>query len=331
MSMNQVYSIHSDFYYVKCGNSILECKLREVLKKRKTQVCTGDFVELEGNIIKSTLERKNFLKRPSVANIDKVAVVSALKEPELDFTQLDRYLTFFKYHNIPAILCFNKEDLNDDTHLKGKIEEIYKLLGYGIFFTSARLGIGIEEFQKSIKGQTVVLAGQSGVGKSSILNAIHPSFNLKTSEVSQKHGRGVHTTRHCEIIEFNDIKIVDTPGFSQLRFDFLMPRELDGFFNDIKKYKENCKFSDCLHDESQNAASCAVIKNMENIHSSRYESYLTFLSETKEHKAKVTYNGTKVESKVKSSGGQLRVKINNKKRADARNTTNQKIKKELDR
>lgn len=328
--MAQIYSIHSDFYYVKTENGILECRLREILKKQKVQVSVGDFVELEeGNVISAILPRRNFLKRPSVANLDKVIVVSALKEPALDFIQLNRYLTFFKYHNIPAVLCFNKEDLNEDECMQGEIEDIYKPLGYELLFTSALNGHGIDKFIESIKNQTVALCGQSGVGKTSILNAINPEFKLKIGEISQRHGRGTHTTRHCEIMEFGNIKIVDTPGFSQLRFDFMLPHELSDYFEEIKQYKNGCKFNNCLHDESQNESTCNVIRNIESINLSRYESYLAFLEETKEHKTRVTYESTKIESSTKSTGGALRAKISSKKRTAGRNTSNQKIKREM--
>lgn len=336
--MNQVYSIHSDFYYVKQDLSdvsdnyaqengeILECKLREILKKQKVQVVTGDYVELEDNVITGICKRKNFLRRPAVANLDKVIVVSAVKEPELDLIQLNRYLTFFKYHNVPVTLCFNKEDLNDDEYLDDKIEDIYKPLGYELHFMSALKGIGTEKFKNSIKGKSVALCGQSGVGKSSILNAINPELKLKVSEVSQKHGRGTHTTRHCEILEFEDYKIVDTPGFSQLKFDFLLPNELGDCFDEIKKFKKDCKFKDCLHNETQNENTCAIIKNIENINTSRYESYLEFLEEAQQYKTQVTYGGKKVESSTKQSGGKVLAKISNRKRTQSRNTSNQKIK-----
>ena len=125
MAQGQIYKIHSDFYYVAAGGETFECKIREVLKKQKEKILVGDFVEFENGHITKVLPRKNFIKRPSVANIDQVIIVSALKEPDLDLHQLNRYIAFAKYFDIPAVLCFNKEDLKWDKHLKDKIKKIY--------------------------------------------------------------------------------------------------------------------------------------------------------------------------------------------------------------
>jgi ribosome biogenesis GTPase len=331
--MAQVYFIHSDFYYVKepAGGEILECRLREILKKQKAKVMCGDYVELEeNNTIKAILPRKNSISRPAVANLDKVVVTSAYKMPDLDFIQLNRYLTFLKYHNIPAMLCFNKEDLNEDDGFEARMRKIYEPLGYELFFTSAIENVGIENFKNALNGLAIALCGQSGVGKSSVLNAINPNFKLKTGDISPKQGRGTHTTRHCQIFEFDGIKIVDTPGFSRLGFDFLLPQELGDYFEEIKQYKHGCKFGDCLHDTSQSEDSCNVLKNIDNIEVSRYESYLAFLKETKEYKTQVTYGSQKVESSQKSTGGELRAKISSKKRTGGRNTAKQRMKKEID-
>ena len=140
-------------------------------------------------------------------------------------------------------MCFNKNDLSEDDKTIEKVFSIYQPLGYDILFTSALEGYGIDEFKDLLRGKTSVLCGSSGVGKSSLINAVCPGMNLRTKEVSEKTQRGTHTTRHCEIISIDEeSRIVDTPGFSNLKFDFLMPNEVDLLFDEIAKYKRECKF-----------------------------------------------------------------------------------------
>jgi ribosome biogenesis GTPase len=259
MNQGQVFKIHSDFYYVD-GQ---ECKAREILKKRKEKIFTGDIVEFENGVIERILPRKNFIPRPACANIDQIVIVSALDNTDL--TQLDRYIAFARYYQIPVKLCFNKDDLSH-----GNFPAVYK--DYDTAMTSAIEHTGLEEFFKLLEGKTSVLCGNSGVGKSSLINALNPVLKLKTGAVSEKTNRGTHTTCHCEIIKLNNACIVDTPGFSNLKFDFLTPREVSGLF---EEFPAGCKFSDCLHISEDG---CAVRGN---VPQSRYESYLTFVEEAR--------------------------------------------------
>lgn len=328
MAQGQIYKIHSDFYYVAAGSETFECKIREVLKKQKEKILVGDFVEFENGHITKVLPRKNFIKRPSVANIDQVIIVSALKEPDLDLHQLNRYIALAKYFDIPAVLCFNKEDLKWDKHLKDKIKKIYEPLGYKIAYTSATEHKGIKAFEKILEGRTSVLCGNSGVGKSSLINAINPDLHLKTKRVSEKTRRGTHTTRHSEIININDnSRIVDTPGFSNVRFNFILPADVDLLFSDIALYRDECKYSDCLH---INEDGCNVLDNINKIDPSRYESYLEFINEAKEYKDKIKFEGNKEEHTKKVVHNRTFAKISGKKRLSARNTQKQKIYKEYE-
>ncbi len=328
MTQGQIYKIHSDFYYVVSDGGTFECKIREVLKKQKEKILVGDFVEFDNGHIVKILPRKNFIKRPSVANVDQIIIVSALKEPDLDLHQLNRYIALAKYFNIPAILCFNKEDLKWDRHLKDKIKKIYEPLGYRIAYTSATEHKGIKAFEKILEGKTSVLCGNSGVGKSSLVNAVNPELNLKTKKISEKTQRGTHTTRHSEIIPINEnSRIVDTPGFSNVRFDFILPADVDLLFDDIVCYRDGCKYSDCLH---INEDGCNVLENIDKIDESRYESYLAFIDEAKEYKEKVKYEGRKQEYSKKVINNKTIAKISDRKRQSSRNTIKQNIYKEIE-
>lgn len=326
----QVFKIHSDFYWVqstiKEDCTVFECKLRANLKKQKENVFVGDFVEIDEindnskqAVISKLLPRKNYIPRPKVANIDKLIIVSAIKEPDLDFEQLNRYISLAKYHNIQPILCFNKEDLANNTDVVEKVFEIYEPLGFEIYFTSAKENIGIEDIEEIMKNNLCAFAGASGVGKTSLINAISCDFTLKTGAVSEKTKRGTHTTRHCEIIK---IKIddsygllVDTPGFSYLNFDFILPKDIENLFPEIKKYSTECKFKDCLH---INEIGCAVINNINNINTSRYESYCKFVEEAKNYKEKIKKEGYKKETTSKISGNKNLTKVSIKKRQQSR-------------
>lgn len=326
--IGQIYKIHSDFYYVDNGEQYIECKIREVLKKQREKIFVGDFVEFENGVITSIIERKNFIKRPSVANIDQIIIVSALKEPDLDLHQLNRYIALAKYYNIDTVLCFNKDDLHWEKSLSRKIKGIYESLGYKIVYTSATEHRGIKNFEKLLEGKISVLCGNSGVGKSSLVNAVNPNLNLRTKKISEKTQRGTHTTRHCEIIKINDTsRIVDTPGFSNVKFDFVLPKDVDTLFDDISKYNENCKYSDCLH---INEDGCNVLAHIYEIDETRYESYLAFVDEAREYKERIKYEGKKQENHKKIINDKQVAKISGKKRQSARNTLKQKIYDEIE-
>ncbi len=324
----QIYKIHSDLHHVKSDGQFFECKIREVLKKQRQSILVGDFVEFDDGVIYKILPRNTFIKRPSVANVDQIVVVSALKQPDLDFHQLNRYIALAKYYKIPVVLCFNKEDLGLDDNSQDKIVSIYGDLGYKIVFTSALEKKGIEDFRKLLNSKISALCGNSGVGKSSLINALNPNVHLKTKAVSEKLNRGTHTTRHCEIVPLDETtSIVDTPGFSNVRFDFILPHDVDLLFEEMLPYRDFCKYGNCLH---INEDGCAVLQNIDNIDETRYSSYVEFVNEAFEYKEKIKYNGKKEETAQKVKNNKAFVKISAKKREASRNTKKQMIYKEIE-
>ena len=250
--IGRVIKIFSDFYYIETELGIIEAKLRTVVKKQKNDVYTGDYVELEQidqnsmqAFISRVVNRKNLITRPKVANISQVIIVSALKEPDLNFEQLNRYIAHCEYHKITPVLCFNKEDIDAFDDLKAEIIDLYIPLGYQVIFTSALEKTGLEEIKPILKQNTSILCGASGVGKSSLINAILNTSKLRTLPVSDKTKKGVHTTRHCELIELEpDSFIVDTPGFSHLKFDFILPYEVKNLFVEMRNNVSTCKYKD---------------------------------------------------------------------------------------
>lgn len=334
--IGRVIKIFSDFYYVETELGVVEAKLRTVIKKQKSEVYTGDFVELEQfdensmqAFISNILERKSLISRPKVANVSQVIIVSALKEPELNFEQLNRYIAHCEYHKLTPILCFNKEDIDSFDDLKAYIIDMYIPLGYQVIFTSALEKTGIEELKPFLKDNTSILCGASGVGKSSLINAILNDSRLRTLPVSDKTKKGVHTTRHCELIELEDKKsfIVDTPGFSHLKFDFMLPYDIKNLFVEMQNKDLACKYKDCLHISEDGCAYREITNNMSEI---RYESYKKFVAEAKEYEEKIKKESIKNESNVKYNQNRMMTKISHKKRNVSRKTSKQNMYKEED-
>lgn len=324
----QVYKIHSDFYYIHSDEKTYECKIREVLKKQAQKILVGDFVEFDNGHITSIYPRRNYIPRPAVANVDQVVIVSAVKEPDLDFLQLNRYIAFAEYYGLDVKLCFNKNDLSSDDTLIEKVFSIYEPLGYDIVFTSALEGLELDQFEDIMRGKLSVLCGQSGVGKSSLINSLNPEFDLRTKNVSEKTMRGTHTTRHCEIMKVSDdISIIDTPGFSNLKFDFLLPQDVAKLFREFRPYLNTCKYQDCLHIHEDG---CSILEKSDEISTARYSSYVAFVEEAKEYKERIKYQGRKTETRFKQTHNKTAVKISANKRQGSRRTLKQDLYKELE-
>lgn len=274
----------SGFYYVSCDGRSYECKARGNFRKAGVSPVVGDSVEFSPTdnvhgVIENINQRKNFLTRPLVANIDKLFIVSAYKTPSPDTLMIDHLTALAIYNNIEPIIVFNKADMGDFDELYA----VYKKSGFKTFVVSAKNNLGLQQLYKEISGSICAFSGNSGVGKSSILNAIFPDLKLKTGEVSEKLGRGKHTTRHTQLFETENGFVVDTPGFSSIEtnadlYGFKM--SLADCFPDFSEYIVNCKFSTCTHTSEKG---CAVIDavNKGEIAKTRHKSYVTLLSELK--------------------------------------------------
>jgi ribosome biogenesis GTPase len=264
----------SNDYTVKLDNEIVVCKARGKFRKMGITPLVGDnvVIDKENNYIMEILERKNELERPSVANIDQAVIVTSVKIPDFSSNLLDKLLNVIEFNNIKPIICFTKLDLLNEEELKEikSIQDYYKRIGYEVYDnTDIRL-------KDIFKDKITVFAGQSGAGKSSLLNMLDNSLNLEIGEVSIALGRGRHTTRHTELIEVLDGLIADTPGFSALDFNGMSKEDIRDNFIEFNKYKEYCEYKDCMH---LNEKKCAIKENVENkiILDSRYENYLKFI------------------------------------------------------
>ncbi|MBQ4559786.1 MAG: ribosome small subunit-dependent GTPase A [Tyzzerella sp.] len=279
------------FYYVHVVESgLYECKAKGVFRKEKIKPLVGDIVEIDvldetekkGNIV-DILARKNELIRPAVANIDQVLVVFAVTKPKPHFNLLDRFLIMMESKGIPVVLCFNKKDIATEPEIQ-ELKEIYESCGYQMIFTSAVLEENIEQLKLLLKGKTTVIAGPSGVGKSSLINIIQPDARMETGSISEKIERGKHTTRHSELIWIeDDTYIMDTPGFSSLYTNDFEKEELKFYFTEFAPFEGQCRFQGCDH---VHEPGCAVKEALQEgkIHPVRYENYLEMYTELKERR-----------------------------------------------
>ncbi|MBO4694164.1 MAG: ribosome small subunit-dependent GTPase A [Clostridia bacterium] len=242
----------SGFYYVSCLNRIFECKARGNFRHSEISPIVGDKVSFDiishnSGVIVEILPRKSALSRPLIANIDKIIIVSAFKNPSPDTYLIDRLTAIAVYNNITPVIVFNKSDTGDFS----EFERIYKNAGFNTYIVSALFRDSLNELKNEFQDCICAMCGNSGVGKSSLINALFDGFSLKTAEVSISLGRGKHTTRHTELFE-NDVGgfVADTPGFSSIEqrdnlYDF--KQNLVRCFPDFMPYYGNCAFSDCTH------------------------------------------------------------------------------------
>lgn len=279
------------FYYVDTEKELYECRARGIFRKNKITPLVGDRVSIsvvdeenKKGVVEEIEERDKELVRPPIANVDKALIVFAIKNPSPNLSLLDRFIVLAEKENLEIVIVFTKVDLDTDGKLLDELKNIYEVSGYKVIPVSNKLKLNIDKIKEELKENTVVFAGPSGVGKSSLLNEVDKNFELKTGEVSDKIKRGKHTTRHAELLKLEcGGMVADTPGFSSLTLDDIDENELKEYFIEFDKYDE-CRFgSRCIH---ENEPSCAVKEAVENgeISKKRYDSYIQLLNEIRSGK-----------------------------------------------
>lgn len=291
MPEGKIIKALSGFYYVMTDSGeVIQCRGRGVFRKNKVTPLVGDDVifqadnEQEGYIL-DVKTRKNELVRPPIANVDQAILVFSAVEPDFSTSLLDRFLVLIEFNHIQPIICITKMDLVKEEARK-KVEQYisdYEKAGYTVLWTSSETEAGIEKLKPLLDEKISVFAGQSGVGKSSLLNVLRPDLDLKTSNISSHLGRGKHTTRHVELIHVGRGLVADTPGFSSLEFTDIEGESLNYCFPEIERISENCKFRGCLHMQEPKCAVKAAVEAGE-IPQYRYDHYQLFLQEIKDRK-----------------------------------------------
>lgn len=294
MARGKIIKALSGFYYVQDGSEVYQCRGRGLFRKQKVSPLVGDQVQYESaNSTDGTIlvieERRNELVRPPIANVDQALLIFSAAEPDFDVKLLDRFLVYVESRHIQPVICITKMDLVSE-RAEQKIHEwksIYEDIGYAFFLTSSRSSNGLPELMPLLSQKTTVVSGQSGVGKSSLLNALNINLNIETNEISEALGRGKHTTRHVELLPVGDGFVADTPGFSSLDFSELdlELEDLGSCFPEIDTRSESCKFRGCTH---RSEPHCAVKEGLEKgeLSLSRYESYVSLFEELKMRKRK---------------------------------------------
>jgi ribosome biogenesis GTPase len=273
---------YGGFYFVQSGDTLCRCRGRGRLHRGKDVLLTGDrvlftFQKNGDGVIESVMPRRSSLRRPPVANVEQVVLILSLAYPEPDFLLLDRLLVLCGVEELDVLVCFTKLDLVDIDQTEDWAG-IYRQAGYRLILTSARQGTGLDELRRQLKGKISVVAGPSGVGKSTLLNALDPRLALETGEISQKIQRGKHTTRYVQLLTVAGGFVADTPGFSNLELPVMKRTELRYLFPEMDRLAGQCRFLDCLHISEPD---CAVKKALAEglISRSRYQNYQAFLIE----------------------------------------------------
>lgn len=279
------------FYYVHAGDGVIyECKARGIFRRENIKPLVGDYVELEvlnqeeeTGSIRAILPRKSTLIRPAVANIDQALVVFAIAKPEPNFNLLDRFLIMMEQQDLPSIICFNKSDIASEQE-RDSLQRAYEACGCRVLFISVREREGLEQVRGLLQGKTTAMAGPSGVGKSSLINFLHPQAAMETGAISRKIDRGKHTTRHSELFVLDrDSYIMDTPGFSSLQLFAMEKEELKDFYPEFRAYEADCRFRGCVHISEPGCRVKEALATGE-ISDVRYHNYTVLYEELKNRK-----------------------------------------------
>ena len=278
----------SGFYYVDTGDGqLISCRARGKFRHKNVIPLVGDLVEITltevgAGMVDRIEPRRNEFFRPAVANIDQLVIIASGAIPVTDPFLIDRMTTIAQAKGCEPVICFNKCDLDRADGLVS----VYRRAGFVTLQVSAETGEGIEELHGIISGKVSAFTGNSGVGKSSILNALYPGFSIQTGEVSEKLGRGRHTTRHVELFSMDGTYVADTPGFSSFdveRMELIRKEALAENFRDFLPYLDDCRFVGCAHGKEKGCAVLAAVKAGE-IARSRHESYVRLYEQAKEIK-----------------------------------------------
>ena len=273
IDLGQIYKVHTDSYTVKAENRLIKCNARGVLKIKSDGLSVGDYVRVEKNTILEILPRKNRFIRPNVSNVDLVVIVIS-PEPKPDFYLIDKLVLNASKENVDVVFVINKTDLSDC--LFDVVKEEYGNLNFTILKVSAIDVSGIEQLKTLLNGKLSVLAGQSAVGKTSIINSMF-GLSQKTGDLSEKILRGRHTTTRSEIFEQNNIKIIDSPGFAVIDANVDLD-ELPTCYSDYEEVSINCKFRGCSHVSEPDCAVKQMVENG-NFSKNRYERYVEIYNE----------------------------------------------------
>lgn len=292
MKQGRIVKGIAGFYYVyTTEGELYACKAKGLFRKLGIKPLPGDLAEIEitdekdmeGNVVR-LLPRRSELLRPAVANVDQALVIFALCSPAPNLGLLDRFLLRMRVVELPTVICFNKTDLAEDGETD-RIAAIYENAGCRLLFLSAKTGEGVEDLRSLLRGRTTTVAGPSGVGKSTIVNALQSTVWMETGAISVHTERGRHTTRHSELIPLGDDSfIMDTPGFSSLLLPEIGKEELASLYPELQPYAPECRFQGCAHIAEPD---CAVKQALAEgkVATERYESYRMFYEELKERKA----------------------------------------------
>ena len=279
------------FYYIDTNQGVYECRARGIFRKEKITPLVGDNVKIniideenKKGVLEEIEDRDTELVRPPIANVNKAIIVFAIKNPNPNLSLLDRFIVLAERESLDIVIVLTKADLATDEELN-KLKSIYETSGYKVIPVSNEAKINIDKVKEELKGNIVVFAGPSGVGKSTLLNNIDSKFQLQTGEVSDKIKRGKHTTRHAELLKLEcGGMVADTPGFSSLTLDDIEEDELKEYFIEFDEFSDGCKFGGrCMH---ENEPICGVKEgvNEGEIAKERYESYLQLLKEKRQSK-----------------------------------------------
>ncbi|WP_100487644.1 ribosome small subunit-dependent GTPase A [Sporolactobacillus pectinivorans] len=291
MSEGTIIKALSGYYYVKDGDRQIQCRARGIFRKRKETPLVGDHVEYEAENLKdgyimSIGPRRNELNRPPIANVDQAFLVFSVREPAFDSQLLDRFLVHMESHSIRPVICLTKWDLLDlseQDFMRRRMGD-YEKIGYSVVCTSSLRHLGFEDVQKRMAGRITVITGQSGVGKSSLLNGMNHDLKIDTQAISQALGRGKHTTRHVELLPVGSGGYVaDTPGFSSLDFSDIETEDLEGCFPEFAQFRDSCRFRGCTHIAEPDCAVKEAVANS-GLNKERYSHYCFFFQEISSRK-----------------------------------------------